>query len=168
MDHIIEIKRECPSCRGTGLFKGMAEREGFAVVCHNCHGKGWNVFKLQYNDPPVKRLPLFDVDTVLEFNPGIVCGSHPTLQLPSFGGMPYADWVANKPFPPGSEMRNYTCPTWWYQGTDYKKKPTWDECGMMLGDSFSNCKCFPTKDLCWNRWDKENECDMGDKTTKGQ
>jgi hypothetical protein len=26
MDHTIEIKRECPSCNGYGLYKGMSER----------------------------------------------------------------------------------------------------------------------------------------------
>jgi hypothetical protein len=135
----------------------MAERDGFAVVCHHCKGKGWNVFKLEYNDPPDERKRMDNVDTVIEVNPGIVCGSHPDKELPSFGGIPYIDWVLGKPFPPGSEMRNYTCPRWWYQGAEYSKIPKWDWCNGIWGRSFSDCECFPTKDLCWEQWSKENE-----------
>lgn len=29
---------ECQACKGTGLYKGMAERDGAAVVCSHCHG----------------------------------------------------------------------------------------------------------------------------------
>lgn len=34
------IKTECPSCGGTGLYRGMAEPEGVAVVCLTCNGSG--------------------------------------------------------------------------------------------------------------------------------
>jgi hypothetical protein len=31
---------ECPSCGATGLYKGFAEPEGHAVICHTCGGGG--------------------------------------------------------------------------------------------------------------------------------
>jgi hypothetical protein len=31
---------EYPSCKGTGLYQGMAERDNCAVVCHSCNGTG--------------------------------------------------------------------------------------------------------------------------------
>jgi DnaJ-class molecular chaperone len=31
---------ECPSCGGTGLYKGFMERPDEAVICVNCHGTG--------------------------------------------------------------------------------------------------------------------------------
>ena len=39
-EHVIEFDCECESCKGTGLYVGMAEREGSAVVCHTCKGTG--------------------------------------------------------------------------------------------------------------------------------
>lgn len=34
------VKTQCGSCRGTGLYRGMAEPEGVAVVCLTCKGTG--------------------------------------------------------------------------------------------------------------------------------
>ena len=36
-----EIKIECGSCGGTGLYCGMCEPKGEAVVCLDCVGRGW-------------------------------------------------------------------------------------------------------------------------------
>lgn len=35
------IKQECDSCSGSGLYSGMCEGPGEAVVCLSCEGKGW-------------------------------------------------------------------------------------------------------------------------------
>lgn len=35
------ISQECPDCHGTGLYSGMCEAKGDAVVCITCEGKGW-------------------------------------------------------------------------------------------------------------------------------
>lgn len=34
------LKAECSACRGTGLYRGMAESAGTAVVCLRCDGTG--------------------------------------------------------------------------------------------------------------------------------
>jgi hypothetical protein len=34
------IKSECESCGGTGLYSGMCEAKGTAVVCISCDGTG--------------------------------------------------------------------------------------------------------------------------------
>lgn len=34
------VKAECQSCGGTGLYVGLAERSGAAVVCLTCGGTG--------------------------------------------------------------------------------------------------------------------------------
>jgi hypothetical protein len=34
------IKAVCPSCGGTGLYSGFAEKPGYPVVCLNCGGTG--------------------------------------------------------------------------------------------------------------------------------
>jgi len=35
------MKIECRSCQATGLYRGFAEPEGYAVVCHTCRGQGF-------------------------------------------------------------------------------------------------------------------------------
>jgi len=94
-----------------------------------------------------------DVRHVLQYNPGIVVGKGLGHLLRDFGGMPYLDWAEGDPFPAGSEMRQFSCPAWWYQNTAYELKPNWDWC---LGcGSFTSCQHFPTKAQCWERWDSE-------------
>jgi len=39
------IKAECSSCSGTGIYHGMAEREGTGVVCLQCDGAGGKEIK---------------------------------------------------------------------------------------------------------------------------
>lgn len=39
-----EIQIECPACHGTGLYQGMCEQDGCAVVCTKCDGKGYTTF----------------------------------------------------------------------------------------------------------------------------
>jgi hypothetical protein len=91
------------------------------------------------------------VYTGVQVNPGIVLGG-PKGKF-DFGGMSYKDWSDGKLFLPKSEMREFTCPAWWYQIADYSKKPRWDGC-IHVG-SFSGCKHFGQKCECWERWDKE-------------
>jgi len=160
-EHVIEFDCECESCKGTGLYVGMAEREGSAVVCHTCKGTGKTHRKITYRDfEGRKKEP--GVQRVVQANPGIVVGRGKTqdgkreYELSDFGGMPYSQWLEGVPFPKGSEMRKFTCPCWWYQSADYKKKPKWDWCSNNLGRSFFNCTRFDKKDQCWNRWDVEN------------
>jgi len=69
--------------------------------------------------------------------------------------MPIADWLSGKEFEIGMENRKHTCPAWWYQTADYKKKPDWKECWSNSGGSFSQCKYFSVKHACWERWEKE-------------
>ena len=40
----MEIKHECQSCQGTGLYAGFCEPRGTAVICHGCGGKGWAIY----------------------------------------------------------------------------------------------------------------------------
>ena len=49
-----EIQIECPACHGTGLYQGMCEQDGCAVVCTKCDGKGYTTF--QYNEFTGKKV----------------------------------------------------------------------------------------------------------------
>jgi hypothetical protein len=155
--HIIEYDCICESCKGTGLYKGIAERDKFAVVCYRCNGTGCFHGKVEYDDFK-KRLIHEDVEQVLEVNVGIVAGvgKNGEYNLDSFGGMRYKDWLDGKPFPPKSEMRAFVCPAWWYQSANYVLKPDWcHEYDFCFG-SFSSCPRFQNKELCWQRFDSEN------------
>jgi len=157
---IVEFDYECPACKGTGLYKGIGEGDGFAVVCARCNGTGKAHFRMTYQEFR-GRHSRDDVNRVLETNPGlrVSVNTEEGLTHESFGGMSYADWAAGLPFPPGSEMRNYTCPAWWYQLADSKKKPHWDQCpGCGI---FCNCPHFPNKAACWARWDQEYSDEVG-------
>ena len=144
----IEFDERCPSCKGTGIYVGMGERDGYAVVCHTCNGTGVHHYEHKYEEP-VEKWMRKDVRMVVEVNPGICLGGDL-----NFGGMSYQDWFSGKPFTKGMENREYTCPAWWFQSADYSKKPNWDECGW---GSFSQCQHFCNKDKCWERYDQENK-----------
>ena len=152
MKKVFEVDRVCPRCDGTGLYVGMAERNGAAIVCRYCGGTGKDQFRLEY-EPFKQRKEKRDVQRVYQTNLGIGIGIGNGHTLESFGGMPFKEWEAGMDFPRGSEMREYTCPAWWYQSVDYDKKPEWSICGW---GTFSQCKHFQNKERCWKRWDKEN------------
>jgi hypothetical protein len=80
------------------------------------------------------------------------------LTLETFGGVPHEEWAKLKnpnKFPPRTEMRRWACPAWWYQCVDYDLKPQWKEC---IGcGSFRDCSCYPDKEKCWERFDKEKK-----------
>jgi len=143
----IEFDEQCQVCKGTGLYIGMGERDGAAVVCHKCKGTGRFYFIHTYEEF-IGRMPSDKAKWVVQVNPGICIG--PKNQ---FGGMSYQDWRSGRPFVDGMEMREYTCPCWWYQSADYNRKPNWKECDGFSG--FSKCPSFCKKAQCWARWDKE-------------
>ena len=138
---VIEFDEKCKSCGGTGLYVGMAERGGAAVVCHTCKGTGCHHFRYEYEDF-TERSKRPDVERVHIVNLGLC-----------IGGIPYDAWLRGENFIKGTENRKYTCPAWWYQSADYNKKPNWNECRF---GSFLSCKYFTDKESCWKRWDSEN------------
>ena len=156
----IEYVKKCTSCKGTGIYTGFGECNGFGVVCHNCNGTGKIYVKIEYEEF-IKRSSKKGIHTVLQTNPGIGVGidEKQGLVKSSFGGMGYKEWKKTGKFPEGSEMRKFSCPAWWYQSVDYNKKPDWrtgDRQCQSFG-SFSQCKNFATKEKCWEKWDKENK-----------
>jgi len=152
--HVIEHDEECKACKGTGLFSGISEGDGLAVVCNRCTGTGCHHVKIEYDDFEGRKIRP-NTRQVLEVNPGVMVGEGNGFKLTDYGGMSYDDWLAGKPFERGMEMRKFTCPVWWYQSADYKLKPNWAEC-VGCG-SLSGCEHFPGKSECWARFDRELE-----------
>jgi len=148
--HYIEIEQQCSSCKGTGLYFGMAERDGFAVECNSCKGAGKSVYKYSWREFEGRKFSE-EAKFVVKSNPGIVLGLNNGEFTPEdFGAVLYQEWADGCEMP---EMRMHTCPAWWYQGVNYDLKPRWDEC---IGcGSFVGCENFKSKDKCWDKWDSE-------------
>jgi len=146
--HILEYDKACTSCSATGIYVGLAERDGAGVVCHVCHGTGHCHVRIKYDDFD-GRVPRTDVVRVQLANPGIIVGP----EIAEFGGLSYDSWVSGAKLVPGTEDRRHTCPAWWYQCADYEFKPHWDEC--VGAGCFSGCTQFSCKSGCWERWDQE-------------
>ena len=148
----IAFDQECDACQGKGVYIGLAERDGASVVCRRCKGDGHYTYKHVYR--VFTGLKPAEASRVYAVNPG-VCVSATSLITP--GGVTYAEWLKDPASPraPGVELRENTCPAWWYQAAEYKKKPQWDECHSAF--SFPRCEFFPAKDKCWERWDRMTE-----------
>lgn len=63
------ITIECKFCGGTGLYKGMAERDGCAVICSSCQGTGKTEFT--YNEFEGRK-PMENVTRVFEGSFGYI------------------------------------------------------------------------------------------------
>lgn len=150
-----KVKEKCKKCNGSGLYSGMGERDNSAVVCYNCKGTGCHEFVHEYEEFESRTSVKGKVDRVFEANPGICIGTGNGHSLEDFGGISYENWLDGDKFPKKSEMREFTCPAWWYQTADYDKKPDWKECNF--GGTFSGCEHFCNKEKCWERFDKENK-----------
>ena len=84
----VKVETACSACRGTGLYAGIGEREGLAVVCKQCDGTGCKT--LEY-EPFTGLKPRDDVLRVLQVNPGIVLRPSDTQggsELPGMAGTP--------------------------------------------------------------------------------
>lgn len=57
----ITVKAVCDACNGTGLYSGMCEREGTAVICLGCGGAGC---ELMTYTPFERRKGRRDIQTV--------------------------------------------------------------------------------------------------------
>ena len=149
--HYIEIEQQCSSCSGTGLYIGMAERDGFATQCHQCKGTGKYIFKHSYKDFS-GRQGSDKAKYVVKTNPGIVLGLNDGEYSPEdFGAIPYEDWKNGVEMP---EMRKFTCPRWWNQSSGGSYDTDWEWCCSSFG-AFSSCEQFQDKEKCWEKLDKE-------------
>ena len=82
------VKSECPACDGTGLYRGMAEGPGVAVVCSRCDGGG--CVNVEYT-PFTSRKRRSDVREVFLSRGNFVLACGPTGNPVS-----YEDFMAGK------------------------------------------------------------------------
>ena len=161
MKKTFKAKAKCNSCGGTGLYKGMAEREGCAVICYTCKGTGCQNIEINYT-PFTKRQPTTKIKRVFANS----CGYGHTAEdytSPegkeikfSQGGCTYKEFLKGiKPKP----VKDLYCPyLWTQQGLQSKDigglyKTRCDKCGL-LGKRISECSYWEYKSTCWEIYEK--------------
>ena len=156
----IEMVIQCQSCKGTGVYVGMAERGGAAVVCHTCRGTGKYNYKFEYEE--FTELKEKDgVKRVYKQSYGYVIAPG-KLDFKKIGeiDMDY-EGVSYKSFRSGKmpeHIKSLACPMLADQGACHSIKGFVGECenldgAGLLGRQLSRCNNQPKKLACWQRFE---------------
>lgn len=146
---------ECNSCGGTGLYCGMAERKGAAVVCVHCNGTG-KVRVRQTFKKFVTRKKRQGVKRVFETAGGYVIAADDvttkegeTIHFSRYG-VEYKDWLKGEAPKPLEDLH---CP-YQHTGQGLQSNDVNDlyktRCSKYLGcGMISECKCRKDMAKCW-------------------
>jgi hypothetical protein len=160
----IELKVECPSCKGTGVYAGRGEGEGTSVVCYNCKGTGAYNYKYEYEEFQGRRKKE-GVKRVYQSGYGYKIGTGVVNFQDGIGpidmdkeGISYEDFVDGK-MP--DHTRGLACPLLADQGTCHKIEGFFDKCNELHGSSLvgvkiTKCSNRKNKHECWKRFDKQS------------
>ena len=148
----------CASCKGTGLYRGMAERDGSAVVCSNCKGTGKVTVTHTYEEF-AERKPITDVTRVFAGSFGYVHAADDVVAEDgkviafSKGGCTYEEFLNGEEPKPVKELY---CPyAWTNQGMQEDDHPDHEfyteNCRPVKnwGGFISDCKKYGDKSECW-------------------
>lgn len=142
----ISVQAVCNACGGTGLYIGMAERDGVAVVCSTCNGSG--AMTVRYT-PFKRQLPAPASVTSVHVARGYVLGDkHPACD----GGLPIEQWKQGVIVPADEKLY---CP-YLYTHQDWCAHPRDPENNHnnapMLWGRIDECPYWIEKDECWKRF----------------
>lgn len=149
-----EIVIECPECKGTGLYKGMAERDDCAVVCSRCHGNGYYTYR--YNEFTGKKIKE-GVQRVFKKSCGYIqtnkniTTNEGTLIRFEDGGCTYQEWLNGiEPKP----VKDLYCPYCW-DNRGIGNEPI-ERCKQGRNDFglISDCDFWEDKLSCWNEYEE--------------
>ncbi len=151
-----EAKIECQSCDGTGLYVGLAEQDGAAVVCHTCKGTGCYNHKFTYAKFTSRNVRK-DVERVFGNSCGYIHSANDVKSKDgliefSKGGVSYTDWLkGNKPLP----LKKLYCPMLW-TGQQWSS-PLYCK-DDFFGGIISNCpyRLEHGMSKCWEEYEREN------------
>jgi hypothetical protein len=156
----IDLKIECKSCGGTGVYRGIAEGNGAAVVCNRCKGTGCENYHFEYKEF-TGRKTIKDVERVFITGYGYVVGVKPiTLCNGVFvdfskEGVSYGDFLKGK-MP--KHIKQMGCPMLADQSACHDIKGFTEICNDINGgwlNYIPGCKC-KNKMKCWERFEKSN------------
>jgi len=153
---VFEHDVECYECKGTGIYKGCAERGGAGVVCQRCKGTGMIHIKHTY-EPFIGRKIHPNVNRVYQTSARFIITDEDT-ELDgkvfkfSEAGVSYADWLEGKNPKPIKELH---CPLQHFiQGTpigEFLKEK--GPCRDKLRLDISKC-AEKHKEECWEYYSK--------------
>lgn len=155
----IEKDIECQSCDGTGVYTGMAENGGAAVVCRTCKGTGKYHYKFEYKEfTGLKKRE--DIKRV--YISGYGYGLAPKkINFDKVGevdltkeGVSYEEFLEGKR---PEHIRSFGCPMMCDQGACYRLDGFTKKCyekGLSAGGYFTDCKYFKNRDKCWDLFDQ--------------
>ena len=153
----IDMVIECSSCKGSGVYVGMAEKDGAAVICHNCKGTGAFHYVFNYNDF-TGRKSRADVKRVYLQSYGYVIAPK-EIDFKGIGkidmaneGVSYNDFL-NGAMP--GHIEKLACPMLADQGACHDIKGFTDECNKLHGGWVSylpECKNRANMAECWKRF----------------
>jgi hypothetical protein len=151
--YIFDHDVECDYCKGTGLYKGMAEKGGAAVVCYQCEGTGERHIHIEYNKfkgrkirTDVKRVYTTAAGYIITDENVVIPEEHTILRF-SKAGIKYREWLdGGEPEP----IKDLHCPLQHYgQGNEIGENlkqygPCNDYC------NFDIAKCSREhREECW-------------------
>lgn len=145
---------QCPSCNGTGVYVGLGEGEGTAVVCSTCKGRGWYEYVYNYNEFSGRKHK-DGVDRVYLDGYGYKLGSG-KINFDGVGeidmdreGVSYKEFVAGK-MP--THIEKLGCPMTADQGKCHDINGFVDRCNSFNGgwlNTLADCKNMNNKAECW-------------------
>lgn len=161
-DKIIwEADVECTSCGGDGLYAGMCERNGAAVVCHRCKGTGKEHVRHEYK-PFTERKKSTTVKRVFKTAGGYGISSEDVTTDEgkiihfSQAGVEYKEWLKGKKPLPIYELH---CPLQHFdQGTtigEWLKDDGPCSTKLTLGGYIPTCS-KEHREECW-KWFKQSK-----------
>lgn len=150
------VKAECSSCSGTGLYAGMAERDGAAVVCFQCKGTGrkditYTPFTARKRRTGITRV--YKKGTSYVIAPKVIDFEGIGKIDLSKEGVTYEEWLSGvNP----KHIRQLGCPMMTDQSACHGVDGFTDVCNKLNGGWLSiipTCKC-ENKSACWERFDE--------------
>lgn len=151
----VTVAIECKACGGTGLYVGLAERDGTAVVCHTCKGTGES--QVTYR-PFVERQPAPKGVKRVHVAMGYVLS---TKEPRCSGGVPLAEWTPGMAIPADEQLYCpylYTGQEWcaFTKTRSYTRQDgtrhSYESAPPQAGEMISDCPRWPEKAACWERY----------------
>jgi hypothetical protein len=155
----IEIEIECPACEGTGLYQGLGEGKGTAVVCYKCNGSGKYLYLYSYNKftgrkkkPDIERVYLSGYGYKIGLGK-LLFGGEIEIDMDN-EGVSYDEFLAGKI--PG-HIEELACPMLADQSACQKINGFTDKCSDLNGSSLwgchiKGCRNYKNKKECWKRF----------------
>ena len=158
----IRMKIECPSCNGTGLYGGMGEGKGAAVICNNCDGTGafmysysYTIFKNRKIKKDVKRVYLSGLGYKIGLGKINFSNDIGEIDMDK-EGISYKEFLNGKK---PKHIKKLGCPMLADQAKCHSIKGFTDECNRLNGKWISmipSCKEYKQPNIlyCWDRFER--------------